>query len=105
MEIWPRRSHVLYPLIEAASGHKGRNTLWNEALESSFKELNNIFSTETLLSYPDYKPPFTVYTYASDKQLDAIIIENNKPIALLSIILVKTQHKYTTTEKVKSCWP
>ena len=56
-------------------------------------------SAETLLSYPYWKVPFTVHTDASDKQLCAVIIQNNKPIALFSIILSKPQHKYTTTEK------
>ena len=37
-------------------------------------------STETLLSYPYWKIPFTVHTDASDKKLGAVIIYNNKPI-------------------------
>ena len=51
-DMWPRRSHVLAPLTEAASGPKGRKILWNDALESSFKELKHIVSSEILLSYP-----------------------------------------------------
>ena len=35
--MWYRQSHILAPLIEAASGPKGRKMLWNDALESSFK--------------------------------------------------------------------
>ena len=35
-DMWPRRSHVMSPLIEAASGPKGRKILYNDALESSF---------------------------------------------------------------------
>ena len=41
----------LDPLKEAASGPKGRQTLWNDALESYFKELKCMVSVETLLSY------------------------------------------------------
>ena len=55
--------------------------------------------TETLLSYPDWKLPITVHTYASYKQLGVVISQNNKPIALLSRILSKTKCNYTTTEK------
>ena len=36
MDMWPRRSHVLAPMIEADSGPKGRNILWNDALDISF---------------------------------------------------------------------
>ena len=65
--IWPRRSHILAPLTESVSGPKGGNILWNDALESSFKELKCMVSAETLLSYPDWKLPFTVHTDTSDK--------------------------------------
>ena len=56
-------------------------------------------SDETLLSYPYWKLPFTVQTYASDKQLGAVISQNNKPIAIFSKKLSKPQHNYTTTKK------
>ena len=65
--MWPRHSRALAPLIEAASVPKGRNILWNYALESSFKELKRMVSAETLLSYPDWTIPFTVYNDAYDK--------------------------------------
>ena len=80
----PRRSHILSPLIEAASRPKGRKILWNDALESSFKELKRIVSVETLLSYPDWKLSFTLHTDASDKQLADFIILNNKHVAFFS---------------------
>ena len=56
-------------------------------------------SSETLLSYPDWKIPFTVHTDVSDKHLDAVISQNNKPIAFFSRILIKPQRNYTTNEK------
>ena len=76
----PSWSHVLSPLIEAASVPKGRKILWNDALESSSKELKCMVSAETLPSYPDWKLPFTVHTDASDKELGAVISQNNKPL-------------------------
>ena len=56
-------------------------------------------STKTLLSYPYWKLPFTVNTYASDKQLCDGIIQNNKPIAFFLILFSKPQLNYTKTEK------
>ena len=47
--------------------------LWNDALESSFKELKCMVSAEMLLNYPDWSIPFTVNTDAYDKQLGAFI--------------------------------
>ena len=99
MEMWPRRSHILAPLTEAASVPKGRQILWNDALESSFKELKRMVSAETLLRCPDWKLPFTVHTDASDKQLSDFISQNNKPIAFFTRRLIKPQLNYTTTEK------
>ena len=73
MYMWPRWSQVLAPLTGATSGPNCRKILWNDALEGSFKELKRMVSTETLLSYLDYILTFTVHTYASVKQLCAVI--------------------------------
>ena len=97
--MWPRQSHILAPLTEAASGPKGRKMLFNDALKSPFKELKRMVSAETLLSYPDWKLQFIVHTDAYDKLLGDFISQNNKPIAFLYIILGKPQHDYTTTKK------
>ena len=97
--MWPIQSHVLAPLIQGASSHKGRKILQNKALESSLKELNRMVSSYILLSYPEWKMIFTVHTDASDKQLGAVIIHNNKPIAFFSRRLIKPQSNYTTTDK------
>ena len=56
-------------------------------------------SAETLLSYPDCTIPFTVHNYASDKQLCAVISNNNKPIAFFPRRLSKPQCNCTTTKK------
>ena len=98
-DVCPRRSHILVPLKEVSSGPKDRKILWNDALEDPFKELNCMVSDENLLNYPDWKTPFTVHTDASDKNVDDVISQNNKPIAFFSIILSKSQRNYTTTKK------
>ena len=56
-------------------------------------------STETLIGYPYWKRPFIVHTGTSDKQVGAVISQNNKHISLFSIILIKPQSNYTTTDK------
>ena len=50
------------------------------------------------MSYPDWTIPFKVHTDASDKQLGAVISQNNKPIEFLSRRLINPKHNYTTTE-------
>ena len=54
-------------------------------------------AANNLLSYPERKIPFKVHTNTYDKQLGAVIIQDNIPIVLFSIILSKTQRNYTTT--------
>ena len=61
--------------------------------------MKRMVSAETLLSYPDWKLPFTAHTDASDKQLGAVISQNNKHIDFFSRKLSKPQRNYTTTEK------
>ena len=56
-------------------------------------------SAETLLSYPYHKIPFLVHIDASDRNLGAVISQNNKPIALFSRRPIKPQHNCTTIEK------
>ena len=93
----PRWYHILAPLKEAASGPKGIKILWNDVLESSFKELKRMLSSETLLSYPGWKPPLTVHIDAYGKQLVDVISQNNRPIVFFSRRLRKPQRNYTTT--------
>ena len=66
-DMWPRRSHVLSPPTDSNSVCKGRNILWNDALEDSLKELKRMISAEMLLSYPDWTIPFTVHIGDYDK--------------------------------------
>ena len=70
-----------------------------EAPERSFKELKLIVSAETLLIYLYWKLPFTFHIDTSDKKFGDVTIQNNKPIAFLSIRLSKPQRNYTTNEK------
>ena len=95
--IWPRRSHVFYPLTEASDVPKCRKLPWDDALEDSFKELKHMVSAEILLNYPDWLINFTVHTDASDKQLGSVMRKNNKPINFS--IDNKASHIVTTPQQ------
>ena len=56
-------------------------------------------SAKTLLSYTDWKIPFTVHTYASYKKLGYVISHNNKPIPFFSRILSRPHNNYTKNQK------
>jgi hypothetical protein len=50
------------------------------------------------LAYPDYSKVFEIYTDASNKQLGAVITQDNRPIAFFSRKLSNTQQKYSVTK-------
>ena len=56
-------------------------------------------SAYMLLSYLYWTITFTVHTDAPDKQLGAVISQNNKTIASFPRTLSKPQGNYTMTEK------
>ena len=91
-DMWPRRSHVLSPPTEAASGPKYRKILCNDALESSLKELKWMVSADTLLRL--YILETTIHG-----SHHVVISQNNKPIVFFYRKLIKPQRNYTKTEK------
>ena len=98
-DIFPRRSHVLDTLKEVSRNPKGGAILWNEDLEVAFCELKCMVSAKTLLNHPDWTIPLPVHTYASYKQLGAVISQNDKIIAFFLKKVSNPQHNYTTIEK------
>jgi hypothetical protein len=50
-------------------------------------------------SYPDHNKRFDAYTYASDFQLGACIIQEGRPVVYFLQKLMKSQQNYTTMEK------
>ena len=54
-------------MIEADIKHKDEKIIWNEDLEASFKDLNKMISSETLMNYTECEIVFTGHTDAYDK--------------------------------------
>ena len=53
---------------------------------------------DIMLAYPDYSKPFDIYTDTLTRQLDAVIVQNNRPIAFFSQKLSNAQTQYSITE-------
>ena len=96
-DMWCKRSHLLAPL-SALCGSKAQWT-WGTEQQKSFDELKKVISKNVLLTFPDFNKEFHIYTDASDYQLDAIIMQDEKPIAFYSRKFNKAQRRYTTGEQ------
>jgi RNase H-like domain found in reverse transcriptase len=74
-DMWIRRSDVLAPLTYLVS--EERKWEWKEDQQKAFETIKQIFSKETLLTYPDCNQPFDIHTDAGHTQLGAVISPNN----------------------------
>jgi len=96
-DMWQKRSHILAPLTKLTSNKA--KFVWEEEQQKSFKEIKRVISREVMLSFPDFKKEFHLYTDASDYQLGGVIMQDNKPLAFYSRKLNSAQKNYTTAEK------
>ena len=96
-DMWKRRSHILAPLSTLTS--KDKPWRWGHEEQKAFEDIKEVISQETLLMFPQFDKPFHVYTDASNYQLGAVIMQEDKPLAFYSRKLNDTQKRYTTGEQ------
>jgi transposase InsO family protein len=93
--MYPHRSHILAPLTSLT----GQRFEWTDIHQQAFLDTKAMLATETLNAYPNHNKPFDIYTDASNYQLGAVIVQENKPVAYYSRKLNAAQKNYTTMEK------
>lgn len=64
---------------------------WNPEATAAFKELKEALTTAPVLGLPDFSQPFEVETDASGNGIDAVLMQEGRPIAYLSKSLNPTQ--------------
>jgi hypothetical protein len=94
--MWPRRAHILAPLTSLTGVNK---FVWEPVHQKAFDRMKKLVQTDALLAYPDHNLPFTIKTDASDFQLGAAIIQNDRPVAYYTRKLNPAQRNYTVMEK------
>ena len=72
---------------------------WSKQCNEAFEIIKRVVARETLLNFPDFHKEFHIYTDASDYQLGAVIMQDNKPLAFYSRKLNAAQKNYTTGEQ------
>jgi RNase H-like domain found in reverse transcriptase/Reverse transcriptase (RNA-dependent DNA polymerase) len=96
-DMFPKRSHTLAPLTALVGG---RGSLkWTPECQQAFDATKALLAKDAFLRYPDHNKRFDIYCDASDRQLGAVITQENRPVAYYSRKLNSAQHNYTVGEK------
>ena len=108
-DMWEKRSEMLAPLTDLVAecgvtkatkqkGTRKRAWYWDAKHQKAFDDIKATISKDVVLAYPDYSKPFEIYTDASTKQLGAVIVQDNRPVAFFSRKLSDAQTRYSITE-------
>ena len=90
-DIWEKRSNVLAPLTDLVGecgvkkltkekGTKKKPFHWDSSHQAVFNSIKTIIACDVVLTYPNFGEELEIYTYASTRQLGAVIIQKDRPI-------------------------
>ena len=94
--MWPKCSETLVPLTDlirdsdklsktkSEKTNKLRKIVWSSKCQLAFDRMKALVAREALLSYPNFKLPFEIYSDASKFQLGVVIVQNNRLLAFFS---------------------
>ena len=103
-DFWNKRAHVMAPLTALTKVPKKEFARhWTAECDDAFKATKAMVAKDILLAYPDPNKLFVIETDASDKQLGAIILQDERPVAIWSRKLTSAQQKYPTPDKEAVC--
>ena len=94
--MWPKRAHVISPHSDESVKKTFHCT---DEMDKAFLWMKAIISLDALVAYPNHNIPFHIFTDASDYQMGAVIMQDEKPVAYWSRNLHSEQRIYTTMEK------
>jgi RNase H-like domain found in reverse transcriptase/Reverse transcriptase (RNA-dependent DNA polymerase) len=98
-EMFQQRSQVLTPLYQLTESKRKGRFEWTPACQTAFDTVKALLAKDLLIRYPDPNQPFHIYTDASDTQMGAVVMQQNKPVAYFSRKLTSAQRNYTVMEK------
>ena len=84
--------------VTRATGTKKKKWYWTQVHQDAFDLVKRTLAEEVILAYPNYEEVFEIYTDASQRQLGAVIVQDNRPLAFFLRKLNDPQLKYSITE-------
>ena len=76
-----------------------KNFHWTDEIDKEFLGMKAILSRDALMAYPNHNKPFHIYTDASEYQMGAVIMKQEKTVAYWSQKLNFSQKNHVTMEK------
>ncbi len=102
-DMWPHRSHILSPVtaktVVPKKSVKNPPFKWTTEMQKAFEEMKALMAAEVLCAYPDHNKPLIIYTDASNYQLGACIMQDDRPVAYYSRKLNSAQCYYATIDE------
>ncbi len=84
--------------ITKTKGTKKLPWHWDEVHQRALDHVKATITKDVVQAYPDYSKVSEIYTDASSKQLETVIIQDNRPIMFFGWILSDMQCKYSVTK-------
>ncbi|KAL7476186.1 hypothetical protein ACHAW6_002064 [Cyclotella cf. meneghiniana] len=95
--MWPSHALILKHLTDHSGLKKHAPILWMPEMQTALDKMHALMLADT--AYPDHNKWFDVFTDASDYQLGACIVQEDRPVAYFSCKLSKSQQNYMDMEK------
>ena len=93
----PKLSEVSAPLRELTTQHA--EFTWASKHDEAFATIQQLVIQHPVLKVYNIAEDVTIQTDASDKGLEAVLLQNGQPVAFASRTLSKTEQRYATIEK------